>query len=277
LPASNRDVYSHGHSDAVLRSHRWRTAENSAGYLLPRLRPTDTLLDVGFGPGTITLDLASRLSAGRVVGVENAPEAIEAARREAGRANLSSVEFLPGDVYDLEFSSGTFDVVHAHQVLQHLSDPVAALVEMARVCKPGGIVAARDADYSAMAWYPENAGLTRWLSLYRQVARSNSGEPDAGRRLRSWALRAGCVDVESTGSVWCFADDHDVSWWSDTWAERLTGSAFGQQALERGFAEPQELEDLAAQWRKWGEAPDAWFSIVHGEILCTVKGRSAGY
>ena len=68
----------------MLRSHRWRTADNSAAYLLPLLRPTDRLLDVGVGPGTITVDLAGRLADGSVVGIDNAPAAI-AATRESGR------------------------------------------------------------------------------------------------------------------------------------------------------------------------------------------------
>ena len=64
MSATPRETYSHGHAEAVLRSHRWRTAENSAGYLLPLLRPTDRLLDIGTGPGTITADLAARLVGG---------------------------------------------------------------------------------------------------------------------------------------------------------------------------------------------------------------------
>jgi hypothetical protein len=53
------DVYLHGHHDSVLRSHQWRTAENSAGYLLARLPATARVLDVGCGPGTITADLSA--------------------------------------------------------------------------------------------------------------------------------------------------------------------------------------------------------------------------
>ena len=67
MPSSS-DTYLHGHHDSVLRSHRWRTAENSAGYLLPRLAPDARVLDVGCGPGTITADLAALVPDGDVTG-----------------------------------------------------------------------------------------------------------------------------------------------------------------------------------------------------------------
>jgi hypothetical protein len=55
-------TYTHGHAESVLRSHRTRTAENSAAYLLPYLRAGQSLLDIGSGPGTITVDLAQRVA-----------------------------------------------------------------------------------------------------------------------------------------------------------------------------------------------------------------------
>jgi ubiquinone/menaquinone biosynthesis C-methylase UbiE len=225
---------------------------------------------VGSGPGTITLDLAARLSAGRVVGVDSADAAVQAARQSAREVGADHVQFEMGDVYALDFPTASFDVVHAHQVLQHLSDPVAALAEMRRVCRPGGLVAARDADYAAMTWYPDNPGLSRWLALYRQVARSNSAEPDAGRRLRSWALQADFARVEASASVWCYTEAVDVDWWSDTWAERVRSSSFAQQAVARGFADASELDALSAAWRSWGSSPAAWFTVLHGEVICTV-------
>jgi ubiquinone/menaquinone biosynthesis C-methylase UbiE len=265
-----RETYSHGHHDSVLRSHRWRTAENSAGYLLPHLRPDARLLDVGVGPGTITLDLAARLPAGQVVGVDNARAAVDTTRALVEQAGVGNVQVEVADVYALDRADGEFDVVHAHQVLQHLADPLAALAEMCRVCRPGGLVAVRDADYAAMTWYPESPELSRWLELYRALARANGGEPDAGRRLRSWAEQVGFAQVTSSASVWCFASPDDLAWWTGTWAERLTASAFGEQAVAHHLTDADELDRLATGWRAWGQRAGAWFSVLHGEVLAEV-------
>ncbi len=261
------ETYSHGHHASVLRSHRWRTAENSAGYLLPHLRPGQRLLDVGSGAGTITADLAARLAPGEVVGLDGAGAAVEATAASAKARGLTNVTAVQGSAYDLAAAGTGFDVVHAHQVLQHLADPVAALRSMAAVCARNGLVAVRDADYAAMTWFPEDPGLTRWQQLYRDVARGNGGEPDAGRRLVSWARAAGLHTVTASASAWCFATPEDVGWWSSTWAERLTESAFGRRGVELGLTNPAELARLAESWRAWGQQEDAWFAVLHSELL----------
>jgi SAM-dependent methyltransferase len=260
--------YTHGHHESVLRSHRWRTAENSAAYLLASLHPGLDLLDIGCGPGNITLDLASRVRPGRTVGIDAASAAIDAARAAAREAGIADVEFEVGDVYALPFADGSFDVVHAHQVLQHLADPVAALREVRRVGRADGVVAVRDSDYEAMTWYPESPGLTRWLDLYRTVARRNRAEPDAGRSLLHWAHAAGFSDVVSSASAWCYATPDDRAWWGGLWADRVTQSSLGDQAVEHGLATRADLDDLAGAWRAWAADPDAWFAVLHGEILC---------
>ncbi|MGH9018725.1 MAG: methyltransferase domain-containing protein, partial [Acidimicrobiales bacterium] len=116
--------YTHGHHASVLRSHLWRTAENSAAYLLPHLRPGLEVLDIGCGPGTITADLARRVAPGRVVGLDRAPDVVDRARADAAGATdaraVTALSFVVGDTYALGYPNASFDVVHAHQVLQHL-------------------------------------------------------------------------------------------------------------------------------------------------------------
>lgn len=257
-------MYTHGHHESVLRSHRWRTVENSAAYLLPHLRPGLRLLDVGCGPGTITADFATRLAPGTVLGIDASAEVIDAARRDH-----PDVTFSVADVYDLGLEDASWDVVHAHQVLQHLADPVAALREMRRVVRPGGIVAARDSDYASFTWHPADERLERWLALYQEIARANGGEPDAGRRLLSWARQAGFTRVDASASAWCFATATERHWWGSLWAERMTTSAIAQQARREGRATADELTAMADAWLSWAAAEDGWFAVLHGEVICT--------
>jgi ubiquinone/menaquinone biosynthesis C-methylase UbiE len=267
---AQRAVYTHGQHEAVLRSHRWRTALNSAAYLIEHLRPGMTLLDVGCGAGTITADLATLVGPGQVTAVDASPDALTQARATIGERTLDNVEFAVADVHALAYPDATFDVVHAHQVLQHVADPVRALAEMRRVCRPGGIVAVRDSDYQAMTWYPEVPALESWLALYQRVARHNGGEPDAGRQLRAWALRAGFTDVSSTASAWCYATAEERAWWSGLWADRMLSSAVGMQAIEYGYASRADLERIDDGWRTWGAADEGWFAVLHGELLARV-------
>ncbi len=269
MPDSQPARYTHGHHEAVLRSHRWRTVENSASYLRPHLGPGTSILDVGCGPGTITIDFATLVAPAPVVGIDVASAAIEAADAERHQRGAANVEFRTGDLYGFEFDDHAFDVVHAHQVLQHLVDPVRALREMRRVCRPGGIVAARDGDYRAFTWYPTEPALDAWLTMYDTVARANRGEPDAGRHLLAWAHAAGFTDVKASASTWCFATPEDRTWWGELWADRITESAIATQAVEIGAASRDELRAMADGWRRWAANPDGWFTVLHGEILAT--------
>ncbi|MFE9684417.1 class I SAM-dependent methyltransferase [Streptomyces sp. NPDC006285] len=261
-------VYTHGHHESVLRSHTWRTAANSAGYLLGSLEPHMRILDIGCGPGTITADLAELVPDGHVTGVDHAPGILDRARATAAGRGLRNIGFAVADVHALEYPDDTFCVVHAHQVLQHVGDPVRALREMYRVTKPGGLVAVRDSDYAAMTWYPQLPGMDDWLGLYRRVARANGGEPDAGRRLKSWALAAGFEDITASSSTWCFSTAEERAWWSGLWADRTVASGYAERATEGGHATAEQLDAVAGAWREWGRREDAWFSVLHAEILC---------
>lgn len=269
--------YTHGHHESVLRSHTWRTVANSAAYLRDSLVPGTDVLDVGCGPGTITTEMAALVAPGRVVGLDGSADVVATARATARamaavQPDAGAVEFLTGDAAALPFDDASFGVVHAHQLLQHVADPGAVLREMARVARPDGVVAARDSDYAGMIWYPRLPGLSEWLELYRTLARGNGGEPDAGRRLLSWAREAGLTDVTATASAWCFASPEDRAWWGGTWADRVTSSAFAEQAVDRGLATTADLDRLATAWREWAGQDDGWFLVPHGEILARVAG-----
>jgi ubiquinone/menaquinone biosynthesis C-methylase UbiE len=226
-----------------------------------------SLLDVGCGPGNITADLAGRLNEGSVVGVDLSEEVIGMAATQYANEGHPNLSFEVADVYELRFADGTFDVVYAHQVLQHLSKPVEALREMRRVLKPGGTLAARDADYGTFVWSPDDPLLDRWLELYHDITRVNHAEANAGRYLKSWVTAAGFENVSVSSSNWIFASADERSWWGGLWADRVLHSDFARQGIEYELTSRDELEAIADAFARWSQSSEAFFLLVNVEVL----------
>jgi ubiquinone/menaquinone biosynthesis C-methylase UbiE len=262
-------VYSHGHHRSVVEDHARRTAQDSAAFLLPHIRSGDTILDVGCGPGTITADLAALVPDGKIVGVDAVESVLEQASTFAASRGLTNATFQHVDANDLPFADDSFDVVFCHQVLQHVKDPVGVLREMRRVAKPGGVVAAREADYKSFAWYPELPELDRWAELYQQISKVNGGEPNAGRYCHVWAREAGFApeSVETTWDTWRYAGQRVVHF-SRSWTGRILQPGFLATAVREGFATEDEIRHISETWKEWGEMEDACIAIPSAQILC---------
>lgn len=261
------DRYTLGHHESVLRSHRWRTAANSAAYLVPHLRPGMDVLDVGSGPGTITVDLARLVYPGKVIGIDASEAVVAEATRLAEAQEVDNVEFRLADAYDPGFADGSFDVVHAHQVLQHLGRPVEALAAWRGLVSPDGVVAARDCDYVGSIVFPDSPGLDAWRDSYVRLARHNGGNPDAGRRLKSWAQAAGFAEVEAGASVWCWTDQPTRDWWGGLWADRAVESEYATGVLATGIGDRAVLDLVREGWLGWRDDESGWMVMPHGEIL----------
>ncbi|KAL4949322.1 S-adenosyl-L-methionine-dependent methyltransferase [Aspergillus filifer] len=261
-------TYTTNHAPTVLYVHSWRTAQNSAPHLLPYIKPTSRILDIGCGPGSITVDFASLTSSGHVTGLEYVSDPLDEARSLAAARGVNNVTFQVGDIHALDFEDDTFDIVHVHQVLQHISDPVKALSEMRRVVKKGGIVAARESD--SFSWYPANKGIESWLSLTTTIASAKGGNPHPGKKIHIWAKEAGFElgkIQRSTGS-WCFSSPEEREYWGEGMARRMEDSGLAEQCLAGGFAGREDLEGIAKGWREWVGDEEGWFGVLHGQMLC---------
>lgn len=269
-PSSNsqQSVYTTDHSASVLRTHSWRTATNSAGYLIPHLRPDMKVLDIGCGPGSITIDLARLVPQGHVTGVEYVPDPLQEARSLAAAQGVTNVSFEIGDIHSLPFVNGSFDVVHAHQVLQHIADPVGALQEMRRVTKPGGVVACRES--ASMTWYPDSEKLGTWYEVTSRMATAKGGNPHPGKYIHVWAEEAGFTreNIKTSAGSWCFSSDEEREYWGGSMGERARSSGFVAMELKGGFSTAEELKTIANGWDEFRKDKHAWFGLLHGEVLC---------
>jgi SAM-dependent methyltransferase len=275
--------YAHGHHATVLKSHLWRTKENSAAYLLPYMKPAMKVLDVGCGPGNLTCDLATMVPQGSIIGIDRSEDVIQKANALASeRGQSDRVTFEAGDVFNMPFEDNTFNIVHSHQVLQHVGDASKALTEMKRVLKPGGIVAARDMTH--FLFWPEQKELTEFVDLFWKIAEKTGGQPGTGAMLRKFAREGGfeAEKVTITGSTWTFANEDDLEFWcgeliiqiacvhadeKGMWADRVLQSEFKSNALKYGLATEEDLQRISKAFRDFITTQDAWFTVVNGELI----------
>ena len=220
-------------------AHGRRTVESHALFLVPWLQPGMRLLDVGCGPASITAGFASLVDvgAGIAIGVDRDPGAL--------------APTCAGDAYSLPFASGTFDAVFSCAMLQHLSDPLAALVEMRRVCRSGAVVGVADCDWDSSLLWPRSPLLAR-ADAIRSALREGTS-PRVGKELRGLLSAAGFVRASASVKP----------------PPVTTGNAFFESAffsapevvdevVRRGLSTADEMAAIAAAWLEWGQDPGAF-------------------
>jgi hypothetical protein len=102
---------------------------------------------------------------------------------------------------------------------------------------------------------------------HESVLRSHrwrTADADAGRRLLGWARAAGFTEIYPSSSTWTFAEPESRRWGGEWWAERVSASFLDEQAVAYRLSSPDELEAIAAAWRRWLEHEDGFFVVLHG-------------
>ena len=151
----------------------------------------------------------------------------------------------------LPFADNSFDVVHTHQVLVHLSDPVSALIEMRRACKPGGFIASREGDIAASVTFPDLPEMQKFREVYEKFIRTGGAEPRAGRYLRYWALQAGFRDerITYTSTPMLYAGPETTRWSWRCKLNCLEGMSSAQNLFQRDWYE-KDAEGIGKAWLK---------------------------
>ena len=195
-PRDMTERYTPGHSENAVEFMSRRTLASHGEFLVPYLSDDVTVLDCGCGPGTITCDIASNVSKGRVVGVDADPSQVALATGNAAKRRLTNIEFRTASVYELPFEDGSFDLVFAHGLIEHLNDPPKAVGELRRVLRPAGVLALCSPDWGGFLLAPPREGLTEAIEAYKALQTRNGGDVYGGRKLAGLLSEAGFGNVD---------------------------------------------------------------------------------
>ena len=260
-------------SATIQRSYTNRDAVQVADFLVPRLSEGMSLLDCGCGPGPLTLGFAEIVAPGRVVGIDIEPTMIDQANQLKSDGGPDNLEFQVGDIYDLSFEDGEFDVVFSSAVIEHLSDPVRALREVLRVTKPGGIGAVIRTDWSFPFIVPECPELSRFFELFEGGFNRIGGSLNRGRFLSAHMREAGFDVVEFQTNMSQLLGQSAASASAETYISWIENIPLFQESIELGITTDAELKSMVNGIREWAKHPDAYLSLARGHAIGVKNGQ----
>jgi len=192
------DEYAPGWAHDSIAMMARRTAASRAAFFLPALTPGMQVLDVGCGPGTITLGLAEAVAPGGCTGLDMQASQIELAREGAVAGGVDNVSFVVGSAYALPFADASLDAVFSHALYEHLARPADAAAELHRVLRPGGVAGVCCSDWGSALIEPRDDDVEIALACHLDLRRRAGGDPYAGARLEALISAAGFSHVRAS-------------------------------------------------------------------------------
>jgi ubiquinone/menaquinone biosynthesis C-methylase UbiE len=257
----------HGVTPGLSQDYVDRTADRQAAFMLPYLRSGMKLLDVGCGPGTITLGLAQKVSPGHVTGIDHDSANIEMARMLATEQGVTNVTFQTGNALALPFEAHTFDAAFENNVFTHLAkQAVPAAREVSRVLKSSGFFAARDVDAKAVLWGHPTEALKQLDHLFIAWHNSRGSDITLGLQLSTILRTAGFTQIIKSVSADTKGTPEAVRSHAEITISLLDGP-FGHDIVDRGWGEQALVEHLKESIRAWASHPDAFFANIHVEVI----------
>ena len=264
---SPQSEYTMGYSDEFLQLLNRRSVERDCSYLLSHLKPGLNVLDFGCGPGTLSVGLARLVEPGELHGVDIEESQIAIAQSAAQAGGHRNATFHVADATDLPFEDNSFDVAHCHTVLTHVPDTQAALSEIRRVLKPGGIIASRELITASCFAEPDLGNFAEAWDVFASLLSGNGGHPNMGRELKNAVIKAGFANPSVTASFDTYSEPEDVAFLHGF----ITGWFFMPKimkaAITYGLATREQFDGWKVALDDLRKHPGAMGCLAFGECI----------
>jgi SAM-dependent methyltransferase len=252
---------------------RTRSAAEYADFVLPSIGGGDRVLDIGCGPGSITIGLAQVASL--VTGIDLDDAEFADARVYAAEHGISNVEFREGSIYELDEPDVSVDVCTLCSMMETLDDPLAGLAEVRRVLKPGGLLGASSIEYGGLILRgPDESLLRRFYELRLKLWDAQGDvHPYRGRELRGLLSAAGFEQVDAFITYFSYGTEERVRTFGLGRAADCRDEWYVNGLTEQGFADQAEIDTLERAWTTWAESPDSFAAFAWGRATARKPQR----
>ncbi len=197
-----------------------------------------TVLEAGCGVGAQTIILAQNSPDAQFTSIDLSPVSLETARASIEQHGLTNVSFRAADIFNLPFEVNSFDHIFVCFVLEHLPQPLEALVRLKKVLKSGGTITVIEGDHGSAYFYPESQYAQHAINCLVKVQASMDGNALIGRQLYPLIRRAGFKNIHVTPRQ-VYADSSRPEWVEGFTKKTFTAMVEGarEQAIKNGLAD----------------------------------------
>ncbi len=259
------DNYSLGYEKVVLDYLSYR-ALKSFDFVLPYLRAEMKVLECGCGPGTVTFELAKKVTNGSVIGIDIDTDQVDSNNKKAKESNINNLKFESANILELPYADNFFDIVYMQALLVHITTPDYAIREAHRVLKNHGLILIREPIMDRAIFSPENPLFLETFELFAKAIKSYGGDPSIGRKLWPILNENGFRDILMSSS-WEQPDSLD-EWprFYESWVNVGQGN-LGDIILQEGWADEKRLTQISDAWMNLGKYKQGYAASAWGEAV----------
>lgn len=224
-------------------------------------------LDVGAGPGFVSIDLHERVGdTGHVTSLEPAEYYLDHFKKEADKQEWKNITYIQGTAETAELPKNTYDLIFVRWVIGFVPDPEKFIANLLPSLKKGGVIAIQDYLYSGLGLYPKGGAFDHALEMVIKHWEASGGDAFIAAKIPAIFRKHGVEIIDYSPHCLAGGPDSDVIEWAHKFFTKHM-----HLMVETGATTKEMGEAMLEDWHAHRKNPD---TIFCSPIVIDMAGRA---